>query len=160
MSIEDRYDVIHSAVSDPKAYTDCERMNNTNFDAFMLVFSHYLGGSEMQNYLISQQIETKLNALNAIKVGDLCDTIRGIYEACQVVGRPTDDLTKNFWDTHEKYEAAALGTVENEVSPRALDPPLSELQKYYEIAGVLGGSREEERVVEKMKRFLLRYIKL
>lgn len=148
MSAEEKYNVVRDAVANPKEYQ--ERLDGTNFDTFMSVFWHFIGGPDIQLDLITFQIETKKSALTHANANYICRAIHDIYTQCKALGLDCDDIPGYFWNVYNDCEKSALLSLEDQVSPHSLQLPFLQLQKYYDIATEFSGKVEMLNVLEKM----------
>jgi hypothetical protein len=158
ISMEEKCKVISDAVRDPKEYS--ERLRSTNFDNFLIIFAHLVGDKEVQDHLLSRQVDIALELLNSESEQSISDILHSVYKVCPAIGRPTGDLCRVFWKVYTELETKAITSVETEVNPKALERPFVELENYYKLAMLLGWSLEMEMALARMKQLMSNYLAL
>jgi GTPase SAR1 family protein len=164
MSSEEKVEVISSIINDPDEYK--ERLAGTNFHNFLAVVKYFIGGNDTQQTLLSNQIEIALKSLTADDKNDdnvsgggggggiISENIHNVYKKCTAAGRSTDDLPDKFWDLYDQCEEASFLILEEVVDPSVLQRPFIELEKFYELCGILDWKDEQTTARQRMKEFL------
>lgn len=160
MSTEEKVIVIQEAISDPDEYK--ERLAGTNFDHFLTVLTYFIGGRSAQRDLLTSQIDVSLKTLsqNRKNKTSIAESIHGIFQKSKVVGRSTDDLKDTFWRVYKQCEDDSFKKVEKEIDPKFLQQPITELEKYQELAVILEWDEELTIVRIHMKGLLRRLLQL
>ena len=161
MSVEEKYCIVHAAVSNPSAYK--QRLEATNFESLLKVLTHFLGGKDTQTKILMRQIDVATRRLRGTMRG-IAGQLRSIYEMSKVVGKPTDDLKSQFWILYEIVEKDAFVSLQCNMSLDALHHCMDELVDYtkdqnkvlYTDGTAETSKAENARVVAKMKELVKR----
>jgi len=127
MSLEEKYNVIHAAVSDLSAYQ--QRLGATNFDSFLRVLVNFVGGVDTQTNILKKQVDIATKKMRGTKSG-IPSQLRAIYERSKVLGKPTDHLKSEFWAFFQLIEKDAFASFEGEMSLVGLHHCMDELIDY------------------------------
>jgi hypothetical protein len=166
ISAEEKVEVISSIINDPDEYK--ERLAGTNFHNFLAVVKYFIGGNDTQQTLLSNQIEIALRSLtaddkndsNCVGGGIISENIHNVYKKCTAAGRSTDDLPDKFWNLYDQCEEASFLSLEEVVDPSVLQRPFIELEKFYELCGILDWKDEQTTAQQRMKEFLSKQLDL
>ena len=151
MSIKDKVDVISGIVNDEEEFE--ERLSGTKFNHFLAALEFFIGGSNVQDTLLSNQVEVALKLLpQTVKSkGNITECIHDIYNKCTTIGRSTEDLGTHFWMLFSQLKN---DNDTAEVDPSGYSMCFAELESYYKLAESLGWESEKEKARDEMKNFL------
>lgn len=163
--VENVYDIISNA----EQYQ--EGLKDSNFDKFMVVLRHFVGGDQAQRELIQKQIHTGLSALSKrpfLQPGNLTTKVQEAYERCKLLAGTTENnpaipgdanLKKAFWTAYTEYEGTIFQEFESswpEQKVELLAGPMKELLSYHKLVRQAEWEDEKEPVVVKMKALVRR----
>ena len=150
-----KYQVAYEAVSNESEYA--ARLEMTNFDKFLLVLSHVVGGKETQAALLSSQLDVAESKLSWKQ--PLAPQIDAICESSKGLGASTRRLKDVFVKLFEQHEAFAKQQYHQKMDLSELSKTMDQLVDFVEVLcpKILAGSspemvREcEETMITKMK---------
>ena len=127
MTLEEKHSVVHAAVSDPSAYK--ERLESTNFDHFLKILNHFVGGVSTQTKILEKQLDVATSKVEGGKEG-IAEQLRSIYHRSKVLGKPTNHLASNFWSVYKTVEDKAFACFRCDLSLGPLYCCMKELREY------------------------------
>jgi GTPase SAR1 family protein len=147
----EKYKKAYEAISDPEVYK--EELRTSNFDGFLQILSHCIGGKTTQDTLLGRQVELSLKSLKG-KPG-VTETIDTLYDMMQVFGskRP-ETLKTSFWKVYQELEEATLKVFPGPGSAPELSAPIRELVLYHRLAVKANWPEEVDRVIKRSKMYL------
>jgi GTPase Era involved in 16S rRNA processing len=130
MTIEEKHSVVHAVVSDPSAYK--ERLESTNFDRFLKILNHCVGGVDTQMKILETQLDVAIRKVERGEEG-IAVQLRSIYDRSKVLGKPTNHLTSTFWSVYKTVEDKAFASFRQNLSLGPLHRCMNELHKYAKV---------------------------
>lgn len=127
MTLEEKFGIVHAAVSDPSAYK--ERLESTNFDRFLKALDHFVGGVDTQTEVLERQLNVATRKVKGGKEG-LAQQLHAIYERSKVLGKPTGLLVSQFWSAYQMIEDDAFTCFKKDLSLAPLYRCMRELIDY------------------------------
>jgi hypothetical protein len=129
---------------------------------------YFIVGNNTQQTLLSNQIEIALKSLTAEDKngnnggggGIISEKIHNVHKKCTAAGRSTDDLPDKFWNLYNQCEEVSFLSLEEVVDPSILQRPFIELEKFYELCGILDWKDEQATAQQRMKEFLSKQVDL
>eukprot|EP00536_Pseudo-nitzschia_multiseries_P018117 jgi/Psemu1/54202/gm1.54202_g len=159
MTTQEKLNTFQKVISNPDEYN--ERLADTNFDKFLLILEYFIGGHRAQRALLTSQVDVALKALTErCHLTSIVDAIHQIFKKAKVIERSTDDLKGVFWKIYEDWEDDAIRKVEKEVEPKFLQRPLTELERYHELAVALKWEGEPAIALNRMKTLIRRFFRM
>jgi GTPase SAR1 family protein len=147
----EKYKKAYEAISDPEVYK--EELRTSNFDGFLQILSHCIGGKTTQDTLLGRQVELSLKSLKG-KPG-LAKTIDTLYDKMQVFGsRRPETLKTSFWKVYQELEEATLKVFPEPGSAPELSAPIRELVLYHHLAVKANWPEEVDRAIKRSKLYL------
>lgn len=156
MSLEEKYSIVHNAVSDPSTLK--QRLEATNFESLLKALTHFVGGEDTQTNILLRQIDVATHRIRGT-MRDIAGQLRLVYEISKAVGKPTDHLKSQFWMMYAALEKNAFASLQRDMSLDALHHCMDELigysneqNKVLYMDGTTGTSNTEEaKVIATMK---------
>ena len=99
---DERLTIVYDVICDAETYQ--ERLDATNFDTFLNVFSKMMGRKPRQLEMIRKQEEVALRALAADS--SIVQSLAKIQKRSQVTSVTPDQITSTFWNNFKKLEGA------------------------------------------------------
>jgi signal recognition particle receptor subunit beta len=148
LSNEQKVDVIREAISDPSEYKD--RLEGTNFESFLAVLVHFIGGEEVQSSLINKQIDVCLRDLGYNGTTTVGVALDDVFKKCNAIGRSTEDLPIHFWRVYRTIRINGEQQTNENIEALSLIRPFTELEDYYTLARKVNWQGEQEKVVKQL----------
>jgi hypothetical protein len=146
----EKYKEAYAAISDPGVYK--EELKTSNFDSFLMILSHCIGGSKTQEALLGRQMEVSLKSLKG-KPG-LAKIIDACYDKMQVGGSMPETLKAAFWKGYKELESSSLNHFPEPGSVPELSAPICELALYHRLAVKANWPDEVDRAIDQSKLYL------
>eukprot|EP00544_Gedaniella_sp_CCMP2646_P015827 CAMPEP_0202486258 /NCGR_PEP_ID=MMETSP1361-20130828/4862_1 /ASSEMBLY_ACC=CAM_ASM_000849 /TAXON_ID=210615 /ORGANISM="Staurosira complex sp., Strain CCMP2646" /LENGTH=781 /DNA_ID=CAMNT_0049115339 /DNA_START=490 /DNA_END=2835 /DNA_ORIENTATION=+ len=130
MTIEEKHSAVHAAVSDPSAFK--ERLESTNFERFLKILDHCVGGITTQTKILEMQLDVATGKVERGEEG-IAEQLRSIYDRSKVLGKPTNHLTSTFWSVYKTVEDKAFASFRQNLRLGPLHRCMNELHKYAKV---------------------------
>lgn len=126
LSQQRKHEIAFAAVSDQSEYE--ERLEATNFNKFLDVLVHCIGGEAAQAQMIEKQLEVAVKNLSYKDC--LAKQLLGICERSKVVGQKTVHLKDRFWTLYIKQEDDARSSFSVDMELTRLHDCMEQLIRY------------------------------
>jgi GTPase SAR1 family protein len=182
LSEEEKIQETYEILSDPSEHK--EGLKDSNFDKFLTVLEHFVGGEQAQRELIENQIKTSMRALRERWPGGIANHVHSVYQMTKALNRSPEAATSNmfgisdpkaqsmfggidllsdpqtlFWNSYKACEDSAFQqSTSGPDGICVLAEPMEELLCYHIVSKEAGWHEEGKSTVTKMKALIRRLI--
>jgi hypothetical protein len=168
LSEEEKIQETYEIISDQSEYE--EGLKESNFDKFMAVLEHFVGGEQVQRELIEKQIMTSMRALRERWPGGIANHLYSVYKkrkaldgsaessGTNMFGVPHPDPEVVFWESYKACEDSAFQQFTGPEDIHVLAEAMDELLCYHKVSKQAGRDDDGESTVTTMKALIRRLI--